>query len=305
MSEPEGPGAPEASGEQGMSGESSPAGMLGLEESGRHSYRARNLSGPAPVVFGGQILAQTVMAAARSAPDKELKSLHTTFVRGAAPDHPLELDVDVLQDGRTFATLSVSVHQGDRLCTRSLALLHAPEADLIRHSAGPPTVSPPEQTPARPVSYPWWELRVVGDVDFDDPDQVGPPEVAVWSRFRDVPAGEAGTGASASQALLAFASDGFLIATAMRPHKGVGQALAHVTISTTVMAQTLSFHEPFRADEWLLLAHHSPYAGRGRSFGRADVFTSGGRLVASYAQENVIRNFPEGQRPPPGQRAKV
>src|SRR5258708_27048293 len=114
MREPEGPGAPEASGEQGMSsGESSPAGMLGLEESGRHSYRARNLSGPAPVVFGGQILAQTVMAAARSPPDKELKSLHTTFVPGAAPDHPLEPDVDLPQDAPAFATPSVSVHQGD------------------------------------------------------------------------------------------------------------------------------------------------------------------------------------------------
>jgi len=283
-----------------VSGESSPGGMLELEELGHHSYRARNLAGPAPVVFGGQILAQTVMAAARSAPGKELKSLHTVFVRGAAPERPLELDVDVLQDGRTFATLNVSVHQGDRLCTRSLALLHVPEADLIRHAADPPSVTPPDQTPARPVSHPWWELRVVGDVDFDDPEQVGPPEVAVWSRFRDVPAES-----SASQALLAFASDGFLIATAMRPHKGVGQALAHVTISTTVMAQTLSFHEPFRADEWLLLSHHSPYAGRGRSYGRADVFTSGGRLVASYAQENMIRNFPEGQRPSPGQRAKA
>jgi acyl-CoA thioesterase II len=283
-----------------MSGDGSIAGMLGLEQSGPRSYRARNLPGPAPVVFGGQILAQTVVAATRSAPDKELKSLHTTFVRGAAPDHPLELDVEVLQDGRTFATLSVSGHQGDRLCTRSLALLHAPEADLIRHAAGPPAVSPPDQTPAHQVSHPWWDLRVVGDVDFSDPDQVGPPEVAVWSRFLELPAE-----ASASQALLAFASDGFLIATAMRPHKGVGQALAHVTISTTVMAQTLSFHEPFRADEWLLLAHHSPWAGRGRSYGRADVFTSGGRLVASYAQENVIRNFPEGRRPPPGQRAKA
>jgi acyl-CoA thioesterase len=283
-----------------MNAESSIAGMLGLEQPGPRSYRARNLPGSAPVVFGGQILAQTVVAAARSVPGKELKSLHTTFVRGAAPDHPLELDVEVLQDGRTFATLSVSGHQGDRLCTRSLALLHAPEADLIRHAASPPAVSPPDQTRARPGGYPWWDLRVVCDVDFSDPDQVGPPEVAVWSRFREIPAE-----ASASQALLAFASDGFLIATAMRPHKGVGQALAHVTISTTVTAQTLSFHEPFRADEWLLLAHHSPWAGRGRSYGRADVFTEDGRLVASYAQENVIRNFPEGQRPPPGQRAKA
>ena len=274
--------------------------MLDLAEPKHHSYRAVNLAGPAPVVFGGQILAQTVVAATRSAPQKELKSLHTVFVRGAAPDHPLELDVDVLQDGRTFATLTISVRQGERLCTRSLALMHAPEADLIRHSADPPVVSPPDQTPARPVSHPWWDLRVVGDVDFNDPELVGPPEVAVWSRFRDVPAE-----ASASQALLAFASDGFLIATAMRPHKGVGQALAHVTFSTTVTAQTLSFHEPFQADEWLLLAHHSPYAGRGRSYGRADVFTQDGRLVASYAQENVIRNFPEGQRPQPGQRAKA
>jgi acyl-CoA thioesterase II len=279
--------------------------MLGLEETGPRSYRADNLAGPAPVVFGGQILAQTVVAAARSAPGKELKSLHTVFVRGAAPDRPLELDVDVLQDGRTFATLNVSVHQGDRLCTRSVALLHVPEPDLIRHADSPPAVTPPGQTPARAVSHPWWDLRVVGDVDFDDPEQVGPAEAAVWSRFRDVPAGAAGTEASAGQALLAFASDGFLIATAMRPHKGVGQALAHVTISTTVTAQTLSFHERFRADEWLLLAHHSPYAGRGRSFGRADVFTEDGRLVASYAQENVIRNFPEGQRPQPGQRAKA
>jgi acyl-CoA thioesterase II len=282
-----------------VTGDSSLARLLGLEEPGRHCYRARNLPGPSPVVFGGQILAQTVVAAARSAPGRELKSLHTVFVRGAAPDRPLELDVDVLQDGRTFATLSVSVCQGDRLCARSLALLHAPEADLIRHAAAPPEVSPPDQTPARPVSHPWWDLRVVGDVDFSDPDQVGPPELPVWSRFRDVPAEP-----SAGQALLAFASDGFLIATAMRPHKGVGQALAHVTISTTVMAHTLSFHQPFRADEWLLLAHHSPWAGRGRSHGRADVFTETGRLVASYAQENMIRGFPEGHLPPPGQRAR-
>ena len=59
-----------------------------------------------------------------------VQSLHTTFVRGATPNHPLELDVDVLQDGRTFAMLSISVRQGDRLCTRALALLHAPDADL-------------------------------------------------------------------------------------------------------------------------------------------------------------------------------
>jgi acyl-CoA thioesterase-2 len=271
--------------------------MLDLEEVGSGQYVAKNLPGPSPVVFGGQILAQTVAAAALSVPDKQIKSLHTVFARGGAPDAPLELDVEVLQNGRTFASLSLSVHQGDRMCTRSVALLHEPEPDLIRYGADPPSVSPSDQTPSRTGGHPWWELRVVDDVDLQDPDQVGPPELYVWSRFDGVPEVE-----FAHPALLAFASDGFLIATAMRPHKGVGQAIAHVTISTNVVAQTLSFHEPFRADEWHLLAHHSPYAGRGRSFGRADVFTHDGRLVASYMQENIIRDFRADHGPGSGRR---
>ena len=145
----------------------------------------------------------------------------------------------------------------------------------------------------------WWDMRIVDDVDISDPELVGPAELDVWSRFPGAPAD-----LTTSQALLAYASDGFLIATAMRPHAGVGQALAHVSISTTVLSQTLTFHEPFDAGEWLLLGHESPYAGRGRGYGRADVFTQDGRLVASYVQENMIRDFPEGQAPAAGQRSK-
>ena len=273
--------------------------MLTLERIGTHQYRADNLSGPAPVIFGGQILAQVVVAASQSVPGKELKSLHTVFARGGSPEHPLEIDVEPLQDGRSFASLSISARQGDRLCTQSVALLHDPEPDLIRHATDPPAGPGPDQIPSRSGGHPWWELRVVDDVDMQDPNQVGPPELYVWSRFSQVPAGLA-----ASQALLAFASDGFLIATAMRPHPGVGQALAHVTISTSVVAQTISFHEPFDAGGWLLLAHRSPYAGRGRSYGEADVFSEDGRLVASYTQENIIRHMPDGQAPTSGQRAK-
>jgi acyl-CoA thioesterase len=81
----------------------------------------------------------------------------------------------------------------------------------------------------------------------------------------------------------------------MRPHAGVGQAQAHVTLSTGVVGHTLTFHEPFSAADWLLLSHRSPYAGRGRSYGRADVFTAGGNLVASYVQDNMIRAIPEGR----------
>jgi acyl-CoA thioesterase len=76
--------------------------------------------------------------------------------------------------------------------------------------------------------------------------------------------------------------------------------MAHVSISTTVLAQTLAFHEPFHAGEWLLLDHHSSWAGRGRSQGAGTVFTADGRLVASFTQVNMVRDFPAGQAPPAG-----
>ena len=85
----------------------------------------------------------------------------------------------------------------------------------------------------------------------------------------------------------------------MRPHEGVGQAMAHVSIATTVLTQTLAFHEPFTADEWLLLDQRSTYAGRGRSHGRAEVFDATGRLVASFTQDNMIRAMPSTPAAPP------
>ena len=84
-----------------------------------------------------------------------------------------------------------------------------------------------------------WEIRVVGGVDISDPEAVGPAELDVWTRFVGAPDDPA-----VSQALLAFATDGFLIGTAMRPHPGVGQAQAHRTLSTGVISHTLTFHEP-------------------------------------------------------------
>ena len=75
----------------------------------------------------------------------------------------------------------------------------------------------------------------------------------------------------------------------MRPHAGVGQSQAHVTLSTGVVSHTLTFHEPFAGADWLLLSHHSLYAGRGRSYGQAEVFRTDGALVASYVQDAMIR----------------
>jgi acyl-CoA thioesterase len=260
-------------------------------------FTGQNLDTSGGVVFGGQILGQTVVAAARTQEGKEVKSVHTVFARSARGDQPLTIDVEEMHGGRAFGSVTVTVRQDDRICARSLVLLHAPDPDLIRHGAPPPAIAPADTLPER-AHEPWWSIRYDPDVDINDPAAIGPATLDVWTRFPGAPAD-----LTTSQALLAYASDGFLIATAMRPHEGFGQSLAHRTVSTTVLTQTLSFHEPFDAADWLLLAHESAYAGRGRSYGRAAVFTADGRMVASFVQENMVRAYPEGQAPAEGQRA--
>ena len=283
-----------------MSGLTELLDVLRLEPAGDGRFRAQNFgAAPGGVVFGGQLLAQTIVAAAAVDPAKEVKSVHTVFARGGSLDAALDIDVDVMHTGRAFGSVTVTVGQGDRLCSRSLVLLSAAEPDLIRHAAPMPPVGPPEDATPSAHGAGFWEIRTVGGVDISDPDAVGPAELYVWSRFPGAPSDPA-TG----RALLAYASDGFLIGTAMRPHPGVGQALAHRSISTSVITHTLEFHEPFDAGQWLLLAQESPYAGRGRSFGRATVFTSDDRLVASFVQDNMIRDFPAGTAPRPGEASK-
>jgi acyl-CoA thioesterase-2 len=113
---------------------------------------------------------------------------------------------------------------------------------------------------------------------------VGPAELDVWTRFAGAPRNP-----HIDQALLAFSTEGFLIGTAMRPHPGIGQSQAHKTLSTGVLSHTLTYHEPFPASEWFLLSQSSTYAGRGRSYGKGDVFGPQGQLIASYVQDAMIR----------------
>jgi acyl-CoA thioesterase len=181
-----------------------------------------------------------------------------------------------------MASSSVTISQGDRVCTESLVLMSAGEPDLISHADPAPVVSPP--LPARTEEDGAWQVQVVDGIDINDPEAVGPPELNVWTRFSGAP-----DDPGINQALLGYATDGFLIGTAMRPHAGVGQAQAHKTLSTGVLSHTLTFHRPFYAGDWLLLAHRSPFAGAGRSYGRADVYDVDGELVASFVQDALIR----------------
>lgn len=255
---------------------------LQLTEVGTDRYTAPNLDGHA-VVFGGQLLAQSIVAALRGNDAMAVKTIHTVFPRAGRHDAPVEIDVDRMHAGRSFASSTVTVRQGDRLITRSSVLMSAAEDDLIRHADKPPRPSSPDGQPGsnEPGS---WQFRFVDGVDIIDPDAVGPAELDVWTRFDGAP-GDPVTG----QALLSFATDGFLIGTAMRPHAGVGQAQAHKTLSTGVLSHTLTFHEPVDAGSWMLMANESPYAGHGRAYGRADVFDVDGRLVASFVQDSMIR----------------
>ncbi|HEX4244180.1 MAG TPA: acyl-CoA thioesterase domain-containing protein [Acidimicrobiales bacterium] len=244
------------------------------------------------VVFGGQLLAQMAVAAATadSSGTKWIKSAHGLFARPVLVAEDMDVTVDLLHGGRTLAMVTATVWQGDRPCARGQILLDVGEPDLIRHGSEAPDVDGPD------ASVPWGdpvegrEIRTVDGVDILDAESTGPAEVYAWVRTSG-PSDKA----VVNQALLAHATASFLIGTAMRPHAGVGQSVAHRHISTGIVGHTISFHEAVEPGQWLLLANESPFAGRGRAFGRGQVFTQSGQLVASFSQEAMIRHFPAGR----------
>jgi len=236
------------------------------------------------VVFGGQLLAQMIMAAAGSVPDKTVKSLQAVFVRSASPEHPVTFDVEVMHSGRLYASTTVSVSQGDRLCARALVLLDAADVELARHAAPFPDVGGPDSAgPLRP-GLGGAEMRFVGGVNLDDPDDVGPPELDVWTRFRGAPDDDA-----LNRALLAFATEPLFFAASLRPHAGLRQAAVYSEVIPAVITHSVYFHAPVRASEWMLLHLTSPHLGRGRIYGHGSVFDVDRQLVASANQENQLR----------------
>lgn len=235
-------------------------------------------------VFGGQILAQALVAAAEAAPEKRVKSLHVLFPREGDAARPLRYAVTRHQEGRTFGTIEVVARQGEKVVAAALVSVHADE-DGLHRSDPPPVVGPPETAPVVDLGLVPWETRAVDGVDLAD-RAVGPATFAWWSRTPTV-----GAEPHLHQALLAHATDLTVIGTALRPFDGVSQADSTVTLHTAVTSHTLWFHQPFRVDDWLLVTQHSPVVARGRAHGRGDVF-AGAELVASFAQEAMVRPLP-------------
>lgn len=259
---------------------------LDLEAGADGVFHGTNTAEGHEVIFGGQLLAQTIVAATRVGEGKQVRSVQTVFARAGSTDAGVTYHVDPMHAGRSFASVAVSAMQGDRLCCRSLVLLDQADDDLVRHEMPAPDVGPP------PAGDPdrWWQVETVGGVDLMEAG-VGPAELQVWSRFPGLPDDEV-----SGRAGLAYASDGFLIGTAMRPHEGIDQSMAHVSVATTVLSHTISFHEPIDASDWLLLDQHSTYAGRGRAYGRASVHSADGRHVASFVQDSMLRAAPPDRR---------
>jgi acyl-CoA thioesterase len=260
---------------------------LVLEQTGENRFRGPSVpSDYRPVVFGGQLMGQMIVAAATTLPDKNVKSIHAIFARAGTVTQPVDLDVDVMHAGRALASVTITARQGDRLLSRGLLLLDAGEPDLIRHSLPMPEVARPGQLDPRKGTEEGSDVRIVDEVDLMTPDVTGDPELFIWVRFDQAP-----DNLAVHQALLSWYTDPFLIGAALRPHAGIGQSMAHDTISTGVITHTLSFHEPVKATHWLLLANQSLFAGGGRTYGSGQIFDEQGNQVASFVQENLVRAF--------------
>lgn len=261
---------------------------LDLRDAGDGVLEGDNLDIGYYRVFGGQILAQLIAAATAVSPGKAVKSLHVLFPREGDTAKPMRYRVSKLQDGRTYgATTIVGEQLGDdgsaKVITTATASMHIDEDGLRRSDAPRAVGSPDDATPADLNMIPW-ETRIVGGVDLDD-REASEARLDWWMRTPAV-----GDEPHVHQALLAHATDLTLIGTALRGLDGYSQADSTVRLHTAVTSHTVWFHQPFRADDWLLISQAGPVVAKGRSFGRGDVF-AGDDLVASFAQEAMVRQI--------------
>ncbi|GGV28767.1 acyl-CoA thioesterase II [Actinomadura cremea] len=241
-------------------------------------FEGRNLDLGYYRLYGGQLLGQFLQAASRACPDKAVKSLHTVFAREGTEDEPVRYEVTRHHEGRTFGTLTIVARQSRGVLATASVSVHGAEDGRERQADVPvPSVPGPEH--AVSVGMFPWETRSVGDLDARE---AVAPEYDLWMRTPEAPAGLA-------PAITAYATDLNLIGTALLPLDGVSQQDARGAFASAVTTHTMWFHRPFRTDSWLLLHQHSPLLAHGRCFGRGDVLTEDGTLVASYAQEALLR----------------
>jgi len=255
---------------------------LELSPRGENRFAVRNLPIDYHRVFGGQLVAQAIVAATASDSEKTVKSLHVTFPREGDRDAATEIAVSRVHSGRTFSSRQVSISQGDTPILVGTALLHREEPGPDYQSVERPAAGPDEATPIDLPLIPW-ETRIAGGVDLESP-AAEPAELELWMRAPEAPAETV-----VQQALLAHATDLTLIGTAMRPMPGLSQADSPERVQTAVVSHSLWFHREVGLRDWLCLRQESPVASGARGFGRGHAVSEAGRALASFSQESLIR----------------
>jgi acyl-CoA thioesterase-2 len=258
--------------------------------------QSRDLGGSR--VFGGQVLGQALTAASYTVDGRQVHSLHAYFLVGGDVNAPIVYEVEVARDGRSFSNRRVVAIQHGRPIFNMTASFQVPEEGL-EHAAEMPEVPGPEgladvreMPPAVLEKVPEkmrrfltherpFEFRPVEPIQVIAPPREAPTR-HIWVKTVDT----LPDNADLHRNVLAYVSDYQLVSTATLPH-GIHFAEGNVQLAS--LDHAMWFHRPFRADEWLLYAMESPNASSGRGLALGRFFTRDGRLVASTAQEGVVR----------------
>ena len=275
--------------------------ILDLEPLEVNLFRGRSPQSRWQRVFGGQVIGQALVAACRTVDDVATRpphSLHAYFLLGGDPKVPIIYEVDRIRDGKSFTTRSVKAIQHGRAIFSMSVSFHVVEPGFT-HQAKMPVVPKPEALPSdselkerifpllpeparryyereRPIEFRPVEFsRYLGEKSEEGRFDVW---IRATGRLPDEPA--------IHQCVLAYASDMMLLDAALIPH---GRSVFSEDIMAASLDHALWFHRPFRADEWLLYAQDSPNLADSRGFSRGLIFAADGTLVASVAQEVLLR----------------
>jgi acyl-CoA thioesterase-2 len=272
--------------------------ILDLEPLEVNLFRGRSPQTGWQRVFGGQVIGQALVAAVRTVAGRTPHSMHAYFLLPGDPKVPIVYDVERIRDGKSFTTRRVlAIQHGHPIFSMSVSF-HNDEEGLA-HQAKMPDVPLPEALPSEAEAKERVLAKMPDTVrryyERERPIELRPVEYGrylgqkyedgrfnVWirttGRLPDDPA--------IHQCVLAYASDLTLLDTALVPH---GRTLFEKEFMAASLDHALWIHRPFRADDWLLYAQDSPNLSGARGFSRGLIFTRDGTLVASVAQEGLVR----------------
>ena len=272
--------------------------VLELERLELNLFRGQSRDPGHRRVFGGQVLGQALAAACATVQNRSIHSLHAYFLRPGDPDHPIIYEVDRSRDGHSFTSRRVVAIQHGAQIFHMSASFQVPETGVERQLRMPEVADPDslrdmadvieemrQHSPDRPAPF------VARDLPFQfrpaylpDPrnGMPDPPTMSIWFRTVDrLPDDEV-----LHRTLLAYASDYYLLGTAVLDERlNVG----HENVQVASLDHAMWFHRPARTDEWLLYVLDSPNTTGSRGFARGSIFNRDGKLVASTAQEGLVR----------------